>query len=76
MGKDDWYLCEGLLKVFIDSNAAKHQVLYKRNNSTNRLTCSSGAENRNQKVLLDLGSCKQTISIYNDNETGFTKISR
>ena len=64
MGKDDWDLCEGLLQVFINADASKQQVMYKRAQSVNQ-PASVDESSDQQKVLLDFGSCKQTVSISN-----------
>ena len=64
----DWYLCEGLLSVFINANHSKQKVVYKKQKVTstpNQRSCSTAT---NQQVLLDFGSCKETISFYNESE--------
>ena len=65
----DWYLCEGLLSVFINANLSKQKIFYKKQKVTsstpNQRSCSTAT---NQQVLLDFGSCKETISFYNESE--------
>ena len=61
MAKDDFHLCEGLLSVFIKMTNDRQTVVYQRG----RIERSNSETDmsKRDKVVLDLGSEKETISI-------------
>ena len=85
LGKDDWHLCEGFLTIFLKGNtrqtivfhddksrsahsASQHRSASQQRSASQHRLDTIGSR-RLQKHMLDLGSCKETISLfesYND----------
>ena len=65
IGKDDWYLAEGLLTIFLRGNA-KQTLVFRRDKSDRSIRMDESDERSRfmQNAVLDLGSCKETISLY------------
>ena len=69
LGKDDWHLCEGLLTIYMNSNM-RQTVIF---NDGKR---DSYKAYGNKDTILDLGSCKETISIFNSQDTSKYDLSK
>ena len=61
MAKDDFHLCEGLLSVFIKMTNDRQTVVYQRGRIER--SSSDTTMSKKDKVVLDLGSEKETVSI-------------
>ena len=63
ISKDDWHLCEGFLNVFIKQETLRQTIVYQKAKKENAGSCSASFQSIRDKVILDLGSEKETISV-------------
>ena len=74
LGKDDWHLAEGLLTIFLKGNTRQTIVFQDEKtrsaHSTSQHRSGTLASKRLQRHMLDLGSCKETISLFESNDIG------
>jgi len=69
LGRDDFHLCEGLLTIFIKGTSKQTVVFDWRDNKSKASSNNRESRNLAGNQYLDLGSCKETISLLESGDT-------
>ena len=69
LGKDDWAFAEGLLTIYLRGKN-QHRIVFQDDEVSKRSKHSTNNPQsfRPRKQILDLGSCKETISLFESSD--------